>query len=72
MVYTIYLVFDIDQKRTIIDLCCGEKTSIFCLSAFVKAKASCLLVAKLKIKKNDMDRTANADNLKYLFLKYII
>ena len=22
---------DIDQKRTIIDLCCGEKTSIFCL-----------------------------------------
>ena len=27
---------------------------------------------ELKIKKNDMDRTANADNVKYLFLKFIL
>jgi hypothetical protein len=37
-----------------------------------KAKASCLLVTKLKIKKNDIDKTANADNLEMLFLKFII
>ena len=48
------------------------KTSTLCLLVFVTAEASCLLVTKIKIKKNDIDKTTNVTDLEKKFLKLII
>ena len=47
-------------------------TSTLYLLEFVTAEASCLLVTKLKIKKNDINKTANITDLEKIFLKFII
>tara|TARA_B110000914_G_scaffold104286_1_gene91417 strand:- start:3588 stop:3716 length:129 start_codon:yes stop_codon:yes gene_type:complete len=42
------------------------------LLAFETAKASCLFVIKLKIKKIDIDKNNNVTGLEKIFLKFII
>ena len=48
------------------------KTSTLCLLVFVTAESSSLLVAKIKIKKNDIDKTTNVTDLEKKFLKFMI
>ena len=47
-------------------------TSTLYLLEFVTAEASCLLMTKLKIKKNDINKATNVADLEKIFLKFII
>ena len=47
-------------------------TSTLYLLGFVTAEASCLLMTKPKIKKNDINKITNVAGLEKIFLKIII